>query len=538
MNLERSVDLLRALTRALEILAAAGDETSALTESFDHAARAFGAEKALLLGVRGAGAGEADGALALESIRATGLEPDEIAACVRGRSVEGVSASRIRRAVETREAQLVENSQLEGRRADETGSLVGRPHSVLCAPVIDPLTQVVRAVLYFQTAAGSRGYSAEDLPHVRAYAIALGHAFGLFLVGERRRRALEEDRRRLERERALPVPELIGDSEAMQRLRADLADIYLPALEAATPRPILILGDTGTGKDLVARWLHYYSESRGSGPFIEHNCAGLAGDLVQSTLFGHTRGAFTGATDATPGLFRAAHKGVLFLDEIGALPAAGQELLLKILDRWVVQPLGETRTYPVDVQLLAATNLDLATLVREGRFRNDLYQRLKALSIRLTPLATRPGDVVPLVAYFLAENEKRLKKRTRGLAREALKTLLTYAWPGNVRELSGVCSALVTHARPGEVLDLEALRRAAPEVFDPGRHAAETRFADEMVRGAFYEARARFERAFIVQRLDLEHWDVPEAARGMGLSTATLYRYLQRLGLKRDEGAR
>jgi DNA-binding NtrC family response regulator len=524
----RSVDLLRAVTRALEVLGSAGDETAALTESFDGAARAFGAEKALLLGVRGTEPVD------LVAIRVLGLDADAVDACVRGESIAGVSASRIRRAIESREAQLVENSQFEDRRPDETGSLRGRPHSVLCAPVADPWTQTVRAVVYFQTTPGPQGYTAEDLPYARAYAVTLGHAFGLFLAGQRRYRALEEDWRRLARERETAAPEIIGDSEDMQRLRADLADIFLPATETPTPRPILILGPTGSGKDLVARYLHYYSEARGRGPFIEHNCAGLTGDLVQSTLFGHVRGAFTGATDAKPGLFRAAHKGVLFLDEIGAMPSTGQELLLKVLDRWVVQAVGDTRAQPVDVLLLCATNLDLAGLVREGRFRNDLYQRLKTLSIRLKPLAERPGDVLPLVVHFLAEAEKKLQKRTRGLAPEALHALLTYAWPGNIRELAGVCTALVTHARAGATLDAEAVKRACPEILDPARHG-DTRFAEELIGGPFYEARARFERDFILHRLEIQSWNVPEAARSMGLSTATLYRYLQRLGVRRGE---
>ncbi len=524
----RSVDLLRAVTRALEVLGSAGDETAALTESFDCAARAFGAEKALLLGVR---SGER---LELDPIRVVGLESDEVEACVRGKSIAGVSASRIRRAIETREAQLVENSQLEDRRPDETGSLRDRPHSVLCAPVLDPWTQAVRAVLYFQTTPGLRGYASDDLPHVRGYATALGHAFGLFLVGERRYRALEDDWRRLSREREAPAPELVGDSQDAQQLRSDLADIYLPITETSTPRPILILGATGTGKDLVARYLHYYSETRGRAPFVEHNCAGLSGELVQSTLFGHVRGAFTGATDSKPGLFRAADKGVLFLDEIGAMPSTGQELLLKVLDRWAVQPVGDTRTYSVDVQLLCATNLDLSALVREGRFRHDLFQRLKPLTIRLKPLAERRGDILPLTAHFLAQAEKKHKKRTRGLSPEALHALVTYSWPGNARELAGVCTALVTHARAGAVLDVETLRRVSPEVLDPARQG-DARFGEELIGGAFYEARARFERDFVLRRLELHAWNVPEAARSMGLSPATLYRYLQRLGLKRGE---
>ncbi len=527
----RSAGLLKAVTRALEVLGSAGDDVGALAESFDRAASAFAAEKALLLRVKGGEGGER----ALECLRSVGLSLEQVRACVGGESIEGVSASRIRRAIETLETQLVENSQLDDLHPEQTGSLRSRPHSVLCVPVIDPYTRAVLALLYFQTAAGRGGYTAADLPHARGYATALGHAFGLFFTGERRYRALEEDWRRLQRERPGEAPEIIGDSEETQRLREELNDVYLPALEATTPRPILILGETGTGKDLVARYLHYYAATRGRGPFVEYNCAGLSGDLAQSALFGHVRGAFTGATGSASGLFRAAHQGVLFLDEIGALPPQGQELLLKVLDRWVVQPVGEARSYTVDVQLLCATNRDLAASVKDGRFRHDLYQRLKALTIRLAPLAERPGDLLPLISHFLAHAEKAAKKRTRGLAPEALRLLLTYTWPGNVRELAGVCTALVTHARPGEIIAAPAVRERCPEVLDPGHHS-DSRFAEALIEGPFYEARARFERDFFVSRLEIHGWNVPEAARSMGLSSATLYRYLQRHGLNRGDG--
>jgi transcriptional regulator with GAF, ATPase, and Fis domain len=521
---ERNQDLLRALTSALEILGTARDATAALTESFAHASRAFGAEKALLLRVKNAEP------LELESIRASGLTFGEVKACLSGQSVAGVSASRIRRAVETMEPQLVENSQFDGRHASETGSLTGRPHSVLCAPVTDPWTRSPLAVLYFQTRPGPAGYAPADLPFLRGYATALGHAFGLFLTSEQRYRELEEDWKRLQREGRGHAPEIIGDSEEVGRLRAELGETYLPATAARRPRPILVLGDTGTGKDLVARYLHYYSPTRSRAAFVECNCAGLAGDLVQTTLFGHLKGSFTGAVDSTPGLLRAADKGTLFLDEIGELPAVGQELLLKVLDHWTVRPVGETRTFPVDVQLVCATNRDLAAAVREGRFRHDLYQRLKALTVRLTPLRTRPGDVRPLLAHFLAEAEKDLKKRTRGLTPAALRALLAYAWPGNVREVSGVAWALVTHARPGAEIDLADVERHCPEV--TGASGEVAAFAEDEVTGSFRHARAAFERGYFVQRLELHHWNVPEAARSMGLSAATLYRYLQRHGLR------
>lgn len=527
----RSHDLLQAVTRALEILGSARDQTAALTESFEHAARAFGAEKALLLRVR------QSEPLELESVRAVGLDFEEVLACVKGRSVEGVSSSRIRRAIETLEVQLVENSQLEGAHAAQTASLRGRPHSVLCAPVSDPWTGSVLAVLYFQTVPGPRGYTPRDVPFLRGYAIALGHAFGLFLTGEQRYRQLEEDWRRLQRAPAEGAPEIVGDSEHVSRLRAELHESYIPATAARHPRPILILGDTGAGKDLVARYLHYYSPTRGRHPFVEYNCAGLSGELVHTTFFGHVRGAFTGASDPAPGLFRAAHQGTLFLDEVGEMPARGQELLLKVLDHGCVHPLGDARSHPVDVQLVCATHRDLSTAVRDGLFRHDLYQRLKALTIRLAPLASRPVDIRPLLAHFLADAEKRLKRRTRGLDAEALRALLAYNWPGNVRELAGVCTALVTHARAGDEITLQDVERRCPEVLSADARG-DTRFAAAETAGSLHAARAEFERGFLARRLDRHRWNVAEAARGMGVSAATLYRHLQRHRLRQGSDGR
>jgi two-component system NtrC family response regulator len=371
---------------------------------------------------------------------------------------------------------------------------------------------------------------------LRGYATALGHAFGLFLTSEQRYRQLEDDWNRLQRERHGAAPEIIGDSEEMSRLRAELHESYIPATEAANPRPILILGATGTGKDLIARYIHHFSAKRGRRPFVEHNCAGLMGDLAASTLFGHVRGAFTGATESPLGLFRAASGGTLFLDEIGEMPRHGQELLLKVLDRWSVQPVGDTRTYAVDVQLVCATNHDLAAAVREGRFRHDLYQRLKALTISVPPLASRPADIRPLLTHFLAEAERALKKRTRGLTADALRHLLCYAWPGNVRELAGVCMALVTHARHGEAIDVADIEWHCPDVVGPATPNG-TRRADEALDGSFIAARAQFERGFFLQRLELHRWNIPETARSLGISAATLYRYLQRHGLRQPSAS-
>jgi DNA-binding NtrC family response regulator len=524
-DLRRNDGLLRAVTRALQVLGTEQDPMVALGESFEHAARALEAEKALLLRV------VQHEPLVLESLRSHGLGPEDISACVLGWSVDGVSPSRIRQAISTREPQLIENSRLEPN-SGETPSLVTRAHSVLCAPVIDPWTRVLLAVLYFQTTAKPQGagYSASDLPFVEGYATTLGHVLGLFIGSQERYRSMEKDwEQRLERAGGAQGPEIIGLSEEIGRIRADLHESYLPATETDNPRPILILGPTGSGKDLLSHYLHAYSSKRNKHPLVEYNCAGLSGDLAAPTLFGHVRGAFTGATASAPGLLRAAHRGTLFLDEVGDLPPRGQELLLKVFDNWKVQPVGDINSYAVDVQVICATNRDLARDVADGRFRNDLYQRLKALLLRLPPLASRPADIRPLLSHYLSQAERSLKKRTRGLTPEALQLLLAYSWPGNVRELAGVCTALITHAKNGDEITAALIEARCPDVLVAPR--ANAPYAVEAVQGSFHEARGRFERTFLLDRLELLRWNVQEVARSLSLSVPTLYRYLRRHAL-------
>jgi transcriptional regulator with GAF, ATPase, and Fis domain len=216
----------------------------------------------------------------------------------------------------------------------------------------------------------------------------------------------------------------------------------------------------------VARYFHHYSPKRSRGPFQAFNCAGLRGDLAEAKLFGHVRGAFTGAIADAPGLFRAANKGVLLLDEVGELPLDGQALLLRVLETRTVQPVGETKGFAVDVQIILATNRKLEEEVAAKRFREDLYYRVCGLQVELVPLRDprRLADIRPLLGYYLAKHERELKKKTMGLTRDALRALLQFSWPGNVRQLSNVCLCLVTHAPPGAWIELADIRRLQPDV--------------------------------------------------------------------------
>jgi DNA-binding NtrC family response regulator len=513
-------DLLGAVSRALKILGSGGDESLALEESFELAARGMRAEKAVLLRV-------ADTApLRLEVLQSWGMSPEQVRACAQGGSVPGVSPSTIRCAVDTRSVQLVENAQL--RSAGEgTASLAGAPHSVLCAPVLDPWTGSTLAVVYFQTVALMSAYRTADVHFMESYATALGHAFGYHFSTERRYRELEAEWKRRSGDDA---PEIVGDSEAIWRLRELLHTTYLPQTTLRNPAPVLVLGATGVGKDQVAQYLHHFSPVRRKAKYVVVNCATLRGSEVsQAILFGHTRGAFTGAIEAKPGAFRAAHAGTLFLDEIAELPLEAQGLLLRVLGSWRVLPLGATDEVAVDVQVIAATNRDIQRDVKEGRFREDLYQRIKPLTIRLPSLASRPGDIPPLLRHCLAREERRAQKRLAGLSREAMTALLAYHWPGNVRELEGVCKALVTFARPGQEIGLSDLREYCELDLPAGTPPASTE------TGSLHEARAQWERSYLVATLEGHAWNLPVAAKDLGISLATLYRYLKAHGLRQNE---
>lgn len=218
----------------------------------------------------------------------------------------------------------------------------------------------------------------------------------------------------------------------------------------------LIIGETGTGKELIARHVHELSDRR-SGPFVAFNCAAISESLMESELFGHERGAFTGAVTAKSGWFETAQGGSLFLDEIGDLPLALQAKLLRVIQEREVVRVGSRQPVPVDVRLIAATNVKLDEAVTAGRFREDLYYRLKVATIPLLPLRERPGDILPLAHHFLAVYQTRLLHSETSLAPETIQLLMSYPWPGNIRELENT----VHHALlvcPGQVIRPEDLR--------------------------------------------------------------------------------
>jgi transcriptional regulator with PAS, ATPase and Fis domain len=239
-----------------------------------------------------------------------------------------------------------------------------------------------------------------------------------------------------------------------------LSQILLEEIERVAPSDaaVLITGETGTGKELVARHLHRESGRRGE--FVAVNCGALSPTLAEAELFGHQAGSFTGATETRPGYFEAANGGTLFLDEVGDLPLPLQVKLLRVLQEKEVVRVGARKPIPLDVRLLAATNLDLEQAVAAGRFRLDLYYRLNVVQLQVPPLSTRPGDILPLAEHFLRMYSARLQARVPLLIPETRRALLKYSWPGNIRELENVVHSALLTARDG-IIRPENLRFAA-----------------------------------------------------------------------------
>lgn len=281
---------------------------------------------------------------------------------------------------------------------------------------------------------------------------------------------------------------------------------------AAAKAPVVILGESGTGKEVVARALHRSSPRRHA-PFVAVNVAALPSELLESELFGHARGAFTGAATAKQGLFEAAHGGTLFLDEIGEMPLSLQAKLLRVLQDGQVRRVGETRSLAIDARIVCATHRDLVSLIKRGLFREDLYYRLNVLRLVVPPLRERADDVVPLARLFLAQ-EGRPDLLFTAAAKRALER---HAWPGNVRELANVVKHGAALAS-GPAIDLEHL----PEELATARPEAAGARAESELRTL-----AEIEREYVLRVLEACGGSQVEAARVLGIGRSTLWRKMR-----------
>ena len=328
---------------------------------------------------------------------------------------------------------------------------------------------------------------------------------------ERRQLARQVDLLQRQVDPPASVGALIGSSQQMVRVKD------LIARAGAAPGTVLITGETGTGKELVARAIHAVS-SRAPKPFVALNCAALTESLLENELFGHARGAFTGAAAARPGLIEHAHGGTLFLDEIGTMPKTLQAKLLRSLESGEVRRIGENETRHVDVRFLAATNLDIQGAIDRGDFRSDLFYRLNVHRIHLPPLRERGDDVRLLIQYFIA----RFGGATvTGSTPAAASALVAYQYPGNVRQLQHIVQRAVAVAR-GELIDVDDL---------PEEVIATRATVSAAQEGSVAAARERAEREMIIAALARNNGEVSSAAREMQVSRTTMWRLMKKHGI-------
>jgi transcriptional regulator with PAS, ATPase and Fis domain len=300
-----------------------------------------------------------------------------------------------------------------------------------------------------------------------------------------------------------------------------MARVLEPLLRvAATSANVLITGESGTGKELVARSVHTHSDR--SGPFVPIDCAALPEHLLESELFGHERGAFTGAVQQKVGLMIRASKGTLFLDEIGEMSQGLQAKLLRVLEERLVRPVGSTREIPIDVRLVAATNVDLEAAVDDGTFRVDLFYRLNVVRLEVPPLRNRPEDIPLLLMHFLDEFARASNKELPRVAPEAWEPIERYAWPGNVRELRNLAQRLVVFDADARITtsDLPAEIRGTET---PVEDATPFDVPYEEARDAALRA---FRKSYLRDLLDRTAGNVSQAARAAGVSRRTVHRWM------------
>lgn len=331
------------------------------------------------------------------------------------------------------------------------------------------------------------------------------------------RRRLEDRRRE---EKAVPARDP-GRSESIVGSSSEMVELFkLVSRVASTRSSVLIQGESGTGKELIARTIHLNSPRRGR-PFVAVNCMSFSEGVLESELFGHVRGAFTGATDRRPGLFLQADRSTVFLDEIGDMTLSMQSKLLRVLQEQEVKPVGGTETVPVDVRVVAATHRNLDSLVRSGKFREDLFYRLNVVTLKVPPLRDRPEDIPLIASHYLTIFSEQSARMIHGFTPEAMAALRAYSWPGNVRELVNVVERAVALA-PGSVVERgdlpEKLALHAPSAREPcaGSGAERLTLAEVM-------------RRYVLRVLEEAGGNKSEAARLLGVPRRTFYRMLARI---------
>ncbi len=307
--------------------------------------------------------------------------------------------------------------------------------------------------------------------------------------------------------------DFVANSESMIKIVETLEKVI------PTKSNILILGETGTGKGLVAELIHCNSPRRDK-PFISINCSAIPEGLLESELFGYKRGAFTGAVSDKLGLIPLAHQGTLFLDEIGDMPTNLQAKLLKVLETGEVYPLGDTKSKIVDVRIISATNMDIESRIKNGKFREDLYWRLNVIEVKLPPLRDRKDDIEVLARHFISKCAKEHNKGIRGIDKDAMSLLINYTWPGNVRELGNVIERSVVLAQADFIT-----RDDLPEKIWGAAH-------EEKTISSLRDYISGYERSVIIKIYETHNRNKEETAKSLGIDLVTLYRKFKKYGIE------
>ncbi|MBC7963915.1 MAG: sigma-54-dependent Fis family transcriptional regulator [Steroidobacteraceae bacterium] len=318
----------------------------------------------------------------------------------------------------------------------------------------------------------------------------------------------------------------VGESREMQKVYRRILQV------ASSDSTVLITGESGTGKELVARAIHR-SSSRREQPFVALDCSSLAENLLESELFGHVKGSFTGAIQTKMGLFRVADGGTLFLDEVANISPSTQSKLLRVLQERMITPIGGTQPIPINIHLVAASNRSLKVMVSEGTFREDLFFRLNIIPIDLPPLRERKGDIQLITRHFLQKYNSELGKQIRGIAPDAVAFLEEYPFPGNVRELENTIERAVVLAE-GDIIHKADLELAEREVHEPatsGHVPTSSEELKEMKRHIRDKAVEDIEKAFVMGALERNNWNVTHAAEETGILRPNFQGMLKRLGI-------
>ncbi len=370
------------------------------------------------------------------------------------KSIRDHSSSVVRQVIESKKPLISINAQQDDRFSGAESIVIQKIHSVMCTPLIYK-DEIVGAI-YMDRQMSKDKFDDESLDFLNAFSIQAAIA----IQNARMFNDLQRENKKLKEQISLNdlFPEIIGRSEPMQRIFEVTRSV------AASTATVLIEGDSGTGKELIARAIHKNSP-QAQKPFVPIFCGSLSENLLESELFGHKKGAFTGAMEDKPGLFEEADGGTVFLDEIAEIGMDVQTKLLRIIQEGELKRVGDTKFRIVNVRILSATNKDLLEEVKQGRFREDLYYRLNVISIKMPPLRKRAGDIILLAEHFLKYYAYKNKKSFKGFSKKALQYLQEYDWPGNVRELENTIERAVILSNTTEISpDVFQLRKTEPRM--------------------------------------------------------------------------